>query len=84
MLRGRLDYWILSQNCRNILPKHTVAQLVSAQNEALLWLAGMNYVKIRTHWKAKHLLGEYGETRTRSKINHVLAGLGPPGSKCVG
>ena len=24
-------------------------QLVSAQNETLLWLAGMNYVKIRTH-----------------------------------
>ena len=25
------------------------AQLVSAQNEMLLWLAGMNQVKIRTH-----------------------------------
>ena len=29
-----------------------VAQLVSAQNQVLLWLAGMNYVKIRTHCKA--------------------------------
>ena len=29
-----------------------LAQLLSAQNETLLWLAGMNYEKIRTHCKA--------------------------------
>ena len=30
---------------------HIVAQLVTAQNEILLWLEGMNYVKIRAHCK---------------------------------
>ena len=40
-----LDCWILSQNCRNILPWYTVAQLVSAQKDTLLWLAGW------TMWK---------------------------------
>ena len=42
-----LDCWILSQNCRNILlwHRHTVAQVVSARNETLLWLAWMNYLK---------------------------------------
>ena len=39
-----------------------VAQLVSAQNQVLLWLAGMNYVKIRTHCKA-YYLAQHGETR---------------------
>ena len=56
-MQARLDCWTLSQNCRKTLPWHTVAQLVSAQNETL-WLARMNYVKIRTHWKAQH-----GKTR---------------------
>ena len=28
-----------------------LAQLLSAQNETLLWLAGMNYEKIQTHCK---------------------------------
>ena len=31
LVYARLDCWILSQNCRNILPWHTAAQLVSAQ-----------------------------------------------------
>ena len=45
--------WISSQNCRNTFPLHAVDQLVrSAKNETLLWLAGMKYVKIRTHCKA--------------------------------
>ena len=34
-----------------------------AQNEMLLWLAGMNCVEIRTHCKAKHLMAQHGETR---------------------
>ena len=38
---------ILSQNCRNTLPLHTVDQLgSSAESERLLWLAGMKCVKI--------------------------------------
>ena len=31
--------WILWQNCRSVLPWHTVAQLASAQKETL-WMAG--------------------------------------------
>ena len=63
LVHTRLDCWILLQNCRNILPWHTVAQLVSAQKETLLWLAGMNYGKIRSHCKALHLMTQHGETR---------------------
>ena len=33
------------------------------QNEMLLWLAGTNYVKIRTHCEAQHLMAQHGETR---------------------
>ena len=48
-VHARLDYYILSQSCRNALLWHAVAQLVSAENETLLWLMGMNYVKIRNY-----------------------------------
>ena len=45
--------WILSQNCRNTLPLHTVDQLASSANiKRLLWLAGMKCVKILTYCKA--------------------------------
>ena len=45
--------WILSQNCRNILPLHTVDQLErSAKNETLLWLVRIKCVKFRTYCKA--------------------------------
>ena len=41
---GRLSCWI----SRNTLLWHITAQLVSAQqNETLLWLVGMNYVKFK-------------------------------------
>ena len=33
------------------------------QNEMLLWLAGTNYVIIRTHCEAQHLMAQHGETR---------------------
>ena len=36
---------------------------MSAQNKMLLQLAGINYVKIRTHCKAKHLMPQHDETR---------------------
>ena len=63
-MHGRLDSWILSQYCRNALPWHRVDQLVkSAQNETLLWLAGMNCMKIRTHCKAENLMAQHSETR---------------------
>ena len=53
-----------TQNCRNSLPWHTVDQLVmNAQNEMLLWLAVMDFVKIWTHCKAKHLMAQHDETR---------------------
>ena len=43
LLHARLECW----NSRNTLPWHIIALLVSAQqNEMLLWLAWMNYVKI--------------------------------------
>ena len=32
--------------------RHAVTQLVMGQKKTLLWLAGMNYVKLRTHYKA--------------------------------
>ena len=49
LVHARLDCWI----SRNTLPWHIVAQLVSAKDATLLWLAWMNYcVKIRTHCKA--------------------------------
>ena len=49
--------WILSQNCRNTLPLHTVDQIASsAKNGRLLWLEGMKCVKIPTHCKAEHLI----------------------------
>ena len=28
-----------------------------------MWLAGINYVKIRTNCKAKHLMAQHGERR---------------------
>ena len=62
-MHARLDYWTLSQNCQNTLPWHAVAQLVSAQNETLLCLVGINYVKIGNDCKAKHLMAQNGETR---------------------
>ena len=50
LVHARLGCWII----RNTLPWHITAQLVSAQqNEILLRLAGMNYVKIRTHARLK-------------------------------
>ena len=34
LVHAGLDFWILSQNCRNALPWHTVDKLVrSTQNE---------------------------------------------------
>ena len=48
LVHARLNCWI----SRNTLPWDIVAQLVSAQNEMLLWLAEMNYVKIQIHCKA--------------------------------
>ena len=55
----RLDCWI----SRNTLPWHISVQLVTAQqNEMLFWLAGMNYVKIRTHCRAQNLMTQHGET----------------------
>ena len=59
LVHARLGCWI----SRNTLPWHIVTQLVSAQIEALLRLAGMNYVKIRTHCKAENLMAQNGETR---------------------
>ena len=41
LVHARLGCWISI----NTLPWHIVAQLVSAQNETLSWLAEMNYVK---------------------------------------
>ena len=63
LLHNRFDCWIV----RDTLPWHIVAQLVSAQNETLLWLAAMNYVKLRTHCKAQHLMAKHGKTR-----NYIL------------
>ena len=49
--------WILSQNCRNTPPLHTVDQIASsAKNGRLLWLEGMKCAKIPTHCKAEHLI----------------------------
>ena len=41
-MHARLGSWI----SRNAVPWHTVVQLVSVQNETLLWLVGMNYAKM--------------------------------------
>ena len=63
-MHARLGCWILQQNCKNTLPWHTVHQKVrSAQNEKLLWLAGMSCVEIQTHCKAQHLMVQHGEMR---------------------
>ena len=34
-----------------------------AKNETLLWVTGMNFVKIRTNCKVKHMMVPHGETR---------------------
>ena len=39
------------------------ARLVSGQNETLLWLVQMNYLKVPTHQKVLHLIAQVGETR---------------------
>ena len=71
---------ILSQNCRNILPLHTVDQIVScAKNKRLLRLAGMKCVKIRTYYKAQHLIAQCGKTR----ISMLEAGLKMDASQAV-
>ena len=45
--------WILSQNCINTLPLHTIHQLAkSAKSETLLCSTGTKCVKIRTYCKA--------------------------------
>ena len=45
--------WVVEISEIHFFGMHISAQLVSAQqNEMLLRLAGMNYVKIRTHCKA--------------------------------
>ena len=36
--------------------------MTAQQNEMLFWLAGMNYVKIRTHCRAQNLMTQHGET----------------------
>ena len=59
LVHARLGCWI----SKNTLPWHIVTQLVSAQIEALVWLAGINYVKIQTHCKAENLMAQNGETR---------------------
>ena len=51
-MHARLEYWIWSQNCRNTLLWYECSTSESTlwkTNEMLLWLVGMNYVKIRTH-----------------------------------
>ena len=70
---------ILSQNCRNILPLHTVDQIVSCAKNRLLWLAGMKCVKIRTYYKPQHLIAQCGKTR----ISMLEAGLKMDASQAV-
>ena len=60
LVHTRLHYWILLHSWSQW---HSVDQLVrNAQNEKLLWLAGMNCVEIWTQCKAKHLMAPDGET----------------------
>ena len=44
-----MNIWYTLDLIVGFFHKTAVPQLVTEQNETLLWLAGMNYVKIRTH-----------------------------------
>ena len=64
LVHATFDCWILSQNWRNTLTWHTFDKLVeSAWNGMLMWLAGINYVKVRTRCKAQHLMAHHGKVR---------------------